>query len=119
MRECLLTTVSSGVELADPAVVVARRSRAARPLPAPPTDQPRRAGGAPLGAAPGRADLRRVQGGCARRLQQGVGRPRSSRTITAALRPGPADTEPPGWVVAPVWWRPGSGIRWLAQPGTG
>src|SRR6266540_1420131 len=98
-----LTTVSSGVELADPAVVVARRSRAARPLPAPPTDQPRRAGGAPLGAAPGRADLRRVQGGRARRLQQGVGRPRSSRTITAALRPGPADTEPPGWVVAPVW----------------
>src|SRR6266536_3476964 len=36
-------------------------------------------------------------------LQGGVGSPRSSRTIVAALRPGPADTEPPGWVVAPVW----------------
>ncbi len=31
------------------------------------------------------------------------GSPRSSRTMVAALRPGPAETDPPGWVVEPVW----------------
>lgn len=31
------------------------------------------------------------------------GSPRSSSRMAAALRPGPAETDPPGWVVAPVW----------------
>src|SRR5215831_13716848 len=37
----------------------------------------------------------------------------------AALRPGAPETEPPGYVVAPVWYSPAIGILWLAQPGTG
>src|SRR5205085_862949 len=45
--------------------------------------------------------------------------PRSSSITTAALRPGPPVTEPPGCVVAPVWYRPGIGRRCVAHPGTG
>ncbi len=37
----------------------------------------------------------------------------------AALRPGAPVMEPPGWVVPPVWYSPGMGIRCPAQPGTG
>ena len=48
----------------------------------------------------------------------GRGRGRDSITM-AALRPGAPVIDPPGWVVPPVWYRPGMGIRCAAQPGAG
>src|SRR5713226_8342185 len=41
-----------------------------------------------------------------------------SITVTAFL-PGAPVTEPPGNVVAPVWYKPGIGMRCCAQPGIG
>jgi hypothetical protein len=45
--------------------------------------------------------------------------PRSCRSTIAALRPGAPVMEPPGWLDPPVWYRPGMGMRWEAQPGKG
>src|SRR5450759_1262924 len=45
--------------------------------------------------------------------------PRSRRNTSAQLRPGKPETEPPGWVQAPVWYRPSIGVRYDDQPSTG
>ena len=43
--------------------------------------------------------------------------PRSSSTVRAALRPGRPDTEPPGWLVAPVRNSPRIPVAYDGQPG--
>src|SRR6266436_5322788 len=45
--------------------------------------------------------------------------PKSFNITTAAFLPGPPVTEPPGCVVAPVWYKPGIGMRCCAYPGIG
>ena len=45
--------------------------------------------------------------------------PRSSRRIAAQLRPGRPETDPPGCVQAPVWYRPATGVRYVDHPSTG
>src|SRR5437879_1944723 len=45
--------------------------------------------------------------------------PKSLRMTAAAFRPGPPVTDPPGCVVAPVGYRPGSGMRCCGHPGAG
>ena len=37
----------------------------------------------------------------------------------AAFRPGPAETDAPGWVVEPVWYSPAIGSLCPAHPGAG
>jgi hypothetical protein len=41
--------------------------------------------------------------------------PRSCSSTMAAFGPGAPVMEPPGRVVAPVWYRPAAGIRYRAQ----
>src|SRR6266567_5641453 len=45
--------------------------------------------------------------------------PKSLSITVAAFRPGAPVTDPPGNVVAPVWYKPGIGMRCCAQPGIG
>src|SRR6267142_3295239 len=45
--------------------------------------------------------------------------PKSLSMTVAAFRPGAPVTEPPGNVVAPVWYNPGIGMRCWAHPGIG
>jgi len=67
--------------------------------------------GLPSGVTPGQADGA---------VSTSAGSwPRSCSSTMAAFRPGAPVIEPPGWVVAPVWYRPGIGIRCDAQPGAG
>ena len=100
--ECLLSTVSSGVRLADPAMVVAGDPGLHDRFPRRPTITREEIREHPIEVHEIERAYDRLKA-AARRAQVGIGSPRSSRTITAALRPGPADTEPPGCVVAPVW----------------
>jgi hypothetical protein len=45
--------------------------------------------------------------------------PRSVSRIEAQFLPGKPETEPPGWVQAPVWYSPSTGVRYDDQPATG
>jgi hypothetical protein len=45
--------------------------------------------------------------------------PRSSRSTLAQFLPGRPETEPPGCVHAPVWYRRATGVRYEDQPSTG